>query len=180
MTTWVTSDLHFGHKNILKFCKNTRPYRDIEHMQERMISEWNARVCAQDTVYILGDVAFTQPQKAVSIMGRLNGAKILVEGNHDAELLKSHEFRNCFLEVHKYLKLNYGGTEIAMFHYPIAQWDGIHRGHLHLYGHLHGDTSGLEQYRAMDVGVDSTGEVVVGLDWVVQKLKDNKVKKHHA
>jgi hypothetical protein len=46
MRTWVTSDLHFGHKNIMKFCPVTRArFRDdVDYMNTAMVEEWNAKV----------------------------------------------------------------------------------------------------------------------------------------
>jgi calcineurin-like phosphoesterase family protein len=29
---WFTADLHFSHKNILKFCPNTRKFDSVERM----------------------------------------------------------------------------------------------------------------------------------------------------
>ena len=118
MTTWVTSDLHFGHKNIMTFCPEARSRfkLDLDYMNETMVKEWNEMIEPEDTVYILGDVAFLPAPKATSFMRRLNGRKILVEGNHDRKLLQDPEFRAEFAEVHKYLDINYNGTKVVMFH----------------------------------------------------------------
>jgi calcineurin-like phosphoesterase family protein len=182
MRTWVTSDLHFGHKNIMKFCPVTRArFRDdVSYMNNEMVNEWNARVQTEDTVYILGDVAFMSGSDAGRMINRLNGTKILIEGNHDRKTLQDATFRSAFAEVHKYLDITYNGHKIVMFHYPIAEWDQMHRGALHLYGHLHGGTSGLEKYRAFDVGMDSTGEICVSMEYVINRIKDNEIKGHHV
>jgi calcineurin-like phosphoesterase family protein len=182
MKTWITSDLHFGHKNIMTFCPVTRERfrNDVSYMTEAMIEEWNARVEPIDTVYILGDVAFMSGFDASLVMMRLNGRKILVEGNHDRKTLMDVNFRKQFAEVHQYLQINYDGHRIAMFHYPIAEWDQMHRGALHFHGHLHGGTSGLEKYRALDVGMDSTGEIVISMERAIRKIKDNEIKGHHV
>ena len=111
LKTWITSDLHFGHKNIMSFCPETRSRfrNDVSYMTEAMIEEWNARVDTADTVYILGDVAFMSGFNASLVMMRLNGVKILVEGNHDRKTLMDKNFRNAFKEVHKYLDITYDG-----------------------------------------------------------------------
>jgi len=180
--TYITSDLHFGHTNIMKFCPITRARfrNDVAYMNEAMIKEWNDMVCPEDTVYILGDVAFLPALKAAEIMRRLNGTKILVEGNHDRKLLKDEDFRSCFAEVHKYLDINHNGTKVVMFHYPIAEWDQMHRGAVHFYGHLHGGVSGLEKYRARDVGMDATGFIVQDLDLMIAQALKGEIKGHHA
>ena len=88
-TVWITSDLHFGHHNILKFEAKNRRFNSSTEMDEFMIREWNAKVRANDTVYILGDFAFCSAEEAATIARRLNGHKILVKGNHDRELATS-------------------------------------------------------------------------------------------
>lgn len=181
MKTYLTADLHFGHKNIMTFCPVTRArFRDdVEYMTEAMIKEWNDIVEPIDTVYILGDVAFLPGYKAALVMMRLNGRKILIEGNHDRKTLMDADFRGQFAEVHKYLDINYGGHNIAMFHYPIAEWDRMHRGAIHFHGHLHGGASGLEEFRAMDVGMDATGFIVVEMEDAIARTVKGKIKGHH-
>ena len=180
MKTWVTSDLHFGHANIKKFCPETRGrFRDVEHMRETMIGEWNQLVGQDDTVYILGDVAFLPAVEAVAIMHRLHGRKILIEGNHDRKLLNDPAFRACFDQVHNYLRLTHNGQLVILFHYPIAEFDQMHRGAVHLHGHLHGNTSGLEHYRVRDMGFDATGQIVMLLDDAIADALKGAIKGHH-
>ena len=180
MKTWVTSDLHFGHANIKKFCPETRGrFRDVEHMRETMIEEWNQLVGQDDTVYILGDVAFLPAAEAVAIMHRLHGRKILIEGNHDRKLLNDPAFRACFDQVHNYLRLTHNGQLVILFHYPIAEFDQMHRGAVHLHGHLHGNTSGLEHYRVRDMGYDATGQIVMLLDDAITDALKGAIKGHH-
>ena len=181
MRTWITSDLHFGHTNIMKFCPQSRARfkNDVGYMNEQMVLEWNSIVGEHDLVYILGDVAFCPAQKAAEYMRRCNGRKILVEGNHDKKALKDPTFRNCFEEVHKYLDINYGGHKIVMLHYPIAEWDQMHRGALHFHGHLHGGVSGMEKYRCRDMGMDATGMIVVEMERAIADAMTGEIKSHH-
>jgi len=181
MKTWITSDLHFGHTNIMKFCPISRAHykNDVAYMTEKMIEEWNELVGDRDTVYILGDVAFCNAADATKIMRRLNGSKILVEGNHDRKSLKDKTFHSCFSEVHKYLDINYNGTKVVMFHYPIAEWDQMHRGSVHFHGHLHGGKSGLEQYRCLDMGMDATGRIAVQMEVAIADALKGEIKAHH-
>lgn len=182
MRTYITSDLHFGHANIMKFCPQSRARfnNDVTYMNEQMVREWNAIVEPEDTVYILGDVAFLPAQKAAEYMNRLNGSKILVEGNHDRKALTDSAFRSSFKEVHKYLDVNYAGTKCVMFHYPIAEWDQMHRGAVHFHGHLHGGVSGLENFRARDMGMDATGSIVVEMERAIADAMTGEIKGHHA
>jgi calcineurin-like phosphoesterase family protein len=181
MKTWITSDLHFGHKNIMSFCPQTRARfnNDVGYMNNAMVEEWNARVDPTDLVYILGDVAFLPAPKATEYMRRLNGRKILVQGNHDRKLLQDAGFRACFEEIHHYLDITYNGTKCVMLHYPIAEWDQMHRGAVHFHGHLHGGVSGMEQYRCRDMGIDATGVIAVLMEDAIRDALTGKIKGHH-
>ena len=158
MRTWITSDLHFGHKNIMKFCPQTRARfnDDVAYMNNAMVLEWNAKVQPEDTVYILGDVAFMPASNAAQILRQLNGTKILIEGNHDHKNLRNPAFRSCFEAVHIYYEIYHNNNKVVMFHYPILEWNKMHYGSVHLFGHVHGKVSGLEPYRARDAGFDAT------------------------
>jgi len=180
--TYITSDLHFGHKNILKFCPETRGkyYGDIDYMRESMIEEWNNIVNEEDVVYILGDVCFGSAIKSAVIVNRLNGRLILVKGNHDHEIIRHNkEFRDAFDSIHDYLTIVYDGTFVVMFHYPIATFDKQHRGAVHFHGHLHGAVSGLEHYRVRDMGYDATGHLLVEMGAAIEEAMKGEIKPHH-
>ncbi len=178
MRTFVTSDLHLGHSNILKYNPATRQYADVAHMNAEIVRIWNETVCPNDTVYILGDVAFMKPKNAAEIISTLHGQKILIKGNHDSELLSNKEFRDCFAEIHSYYEMKVLGVKVCMFHFPILEWHGCHRGSVQLHGHLHGKPSGLEQYRVRDVGVDATGNIVSDLEEIVRSALNGELKTH--
>lgn len=177
---YISSDIHFGHQNILKFCPKTRPYSSIDEMDEAIIRDWNRVVTPSDLTYLLGDISYREPSHTAKIFSRLNGKKILIAGNHDEKHLKHKVFRDCFEEIHNYLELRVNKRKVVLFHYPIAEWNGMHRGSIHLYGHLHGSPSGLEEFRARDAGIDATGKVVVPLEDLVNDAITGKIKSHHG
>jgi calcineurin-like phosphoesterase family protein len=88
MTTFYTSDHHFGHANILKYEDAPRRnihggcFQSIDHMDTYLVDQWNATVSPSDTVYHLGDLAF---KYAIieTILPFLNGTISLITGNHD-------------------------------------------------------------------------------------------------
>jgi len=179
--TYITSDLHFSHKRIREFCPDTRGnFTDITHMNEEMIRMWNEIVNPEDLVYILGDVAFCSGSEAARIMARLNGRKILVKGNHDYSTLKDFNFQQSFESIHDYLEINYDGTFVVMMHYPIAEFNRMHRDNsCHFYGHLHQNKSGLEEYRIRNVGFDCTGKIVTLMEDAIADAMTGKIKGHH-
>ena len=46
---WFTSDTHFNHENILKFCN--RPFKDITEHDQKLIENWNSKISPDDTVF---------------------------------------------------------------------------------------------------------------------------------
>jgi calcineurin-like phosphoesterase family protein len=77
---YFTSDLHFYHANVLKYC--SRPFADVEEMNKALIKNWNDTVKPEDTVYCLGDFSLAaQPVQVFTPV--LNGTKYLIPGNHD-------------------------------------------------------------------------------------------------
>jgi calcineurin-like phosphoesterase family protein len=182
MKTYITSDLHWGHKNILSFCPESRArFRgDVDYMNQAMIKEWNDLITPADTTYILGDVAFLPSLKAIEVMNSLNGTKILVAGNHDRKLLNDPVFRRCFSEIHDYLEITYEGTKCILCHYPFAEWNGMHRGAVNFHGHLHGNTSGMEKYRSRDMGMDATGMIAILMEDAIKSALKGEIKGHHV
>ena len=180
MTDFVTSDIHFSHANIMKFCPESRAFNnDVTLMDETIVKNWNAKIQPEDHTYILGDVAFCNAQKASNFMRRLNGTKTLIRGNHDKKILNSSEFVDCFVAVQDYYSIVVDKVHVIMFHYPIAEWDQMHRGAVHLHGHLHGGKSGMEKYRCMDVGMDTNYCRPYTLEYVINQCLRGEIKGHH-
>lgn len=126
MTTFFTSDTHFGHKNIIRYCD--RPFGDFEQMDAKIVANWNAVVGDTDVVFHLGDVAMGASDRWDSILKSLNGYKILVVGNHDrifaGEKPRQREkwdekYHEWFDEVYdSYPKFDLGGTTVNLSHFP--------------------------------------------------------------
>lgn len=136
------SDTHFGHGNVIMY--DDRPYKDAAEMDEDMIKRWNSVVTDSDTVYILGDFCWsTKGQTIADILGKLNGSKVLIKGNHDiTKAVMSVQnvtatSKERFSGVHDYLEIKDNGTKLVMCHYPIQLWKSISHGVVHLYGHVH-------------------------------------------
>jgi calcineurin-like phosphoesterase family protein len=83
---FFTSDIHFNHTNIIKFCD--RPFKNIEQMNERIIQNINARCSAEDTLYHIGDFMFRGGHQggklsAAYFENQINPKIVHILGNHD-------------------------------------------------------------------------------------------------
>lgn len=136
-TTRFISDLHFSHKNIIRY--DDRPFGDADEMDRAMVELWNETVGKDDLTYILGDVSWAKPERTVELVSSLNGEKVLVRGNHDTDKLLVPELRRCFASVENYIDIATNGPErhIILSHYPIVFFDRCMRGAVHFYGHVH-------------------------------------------
>ena len=152
MSIFFTADLHFGHKNILKFQRHTRIGSTVDEMDEIIVSNWNSQVCDDDTVYLLGDVSFRKDAETEHLVRMLNGKIHLIKGNHDNIV---HKY--LYKSVSEYKELKIDKKHVVLFHYPIVRWNRMHYGSYHLFGHSHGSYE--HAGRAMDIGLDSRNDM---------------------
>ena len=149
--TFLVSDTHFGHMGVCRFTRNDgvtklRPWDTADEMDEAMVKAWNERVKPTDKIYHLGDVVINR--RALSIMSRLNGDKVLIRGNHD--IFRDDEYREHFRELRAYHIVN----GLILSHIPVHE-ASLGRFGCNIHGHLHAN-------RVMKArGVDArTGEIL--------------------
>lgn len=166
-TPFFTSDLHFFHENIIKFCN--RPFKNAKEMNEALVDNWNSVVTPQDVTYILGDVSFGKPDETRSIIRQLNGSKILIKGNHD----RIEDLAPVMTTITPYMRSRIQGIEVVMFHYPIESWDKQYHGAIHLHGHMHCNRL-LDPNipNRFDVGADANGYTPVSLREIRSNIVD--------
>jgi len=150
-SVFLVSDTHFGHAGVCRFThENTgvkiRPWTDPDEMDEAMVKLWNERVKPTDKIYHLGDVVINR--KALKIMSRLNGDKVLIRGNHD--IFKDEDYRQYFRELRAYHVMN----GMILSHIPVHA-DSLGRFGVNIHGHLH--TRRVKKARGVDA---RTGEVL--------------------
>ena len=160
MSIFITSDPHFNHNNIIKFCN--RPFGNIDEMNEVLIQNWNNIVKDNDEIYILGDVSLGSSKNTLKILEKLNGIKYLIRGNHEKSILSNAECRNHFEWIKDYFELKYDNKYFMLFHYAMRVWNKSHHGSIHLYGHSHDslDKGGEYNGLSMDVGMDSAYRIL--------------------
>ncbi len=145
---FYTSDLHWGHEaTCTKFTRNDgtplRPFSCAQEMDEEMIRRWNATVSPNDKVYVLGDVAMRNQH--LKTMGRVNGKKTLIRGNHD--IFDIRDYLKYFSEVHA---IRYPDTrEFVMTHIPLHPDSVRERYKYNIHGHLHANRVTIEVERTI-------------------------------
>lgn len=173
MTVWFTSDLHFGHANIIRYCG--RPFADADEMDEALIDRWNERVGASDDVIVLGDLALGRITESLALVERLHGRKQLIAGNHDrcwsghgpkAEPWVERYLDAGFEAVHQgTIALQLAGRRVLAGHFPYVgdshdedryqDHRPADRGDWLLHGHVH--ERWRQHGRMINVGSDAWG-----------------------
>lgn len=178
---FFTSDLHFGHQNIIKFCN--RPWKTTEEMDEALIENWNKVVKKDDIIFNLGDFAFAPNYRWKEILSRLNGTQYLILGNHDVIRWPGDKIMELFKGVFSQLILKIGDRAVYLNHYPFLCYGGSWRGPENavyaLSGHVHSgpvcagkdcDRLGMLFPYQYDVGVDNNNYTPVSWTEVQEKI----------
>lgn len=160
---YFTSDLHFGHYNIIKYCN--RPFKSVEDMDETIINNWNNIVKEDDNVFILGDITLSSQSVAEKYLERLKGNKYLIIGNHDM-IQKS----NMLIWEKDYCELSHKCKLFVLSHYPFLEWNGMYRGSIHLHGHQHNHSDYNKNQKCLryDVGVDANDFRPVSIEKIIR------------
>lgn len=137
------SDLHFSHRNILRY--DNRPWQNVDDMNQDMIALWNTTVQDDDLVYILGDVVWSNKyQDWENILTQLAGHKFIVKGNHDKTEILNELKKNGYIDGWSHQEVVHDpGTNgkaryVVLNHSPMPFFVNMHHDNTyHLYGHVH-------------------------------------------
>lgn len=142
-----------------------RPWDGPAEMDEALVAAWNAEVQPGDTVYHLGDVAMAR--RHIATIGRCNGIKVLIKGNHD--LFDLADYAPYFRDIR-------GSHVLAgklLTHIPVHP-ASLDRWGVNIHGHLHSERvlgiNGTPDPRYICVSVEQTGFAPVPLDVVLERL----------
>lgn len=163
---YVTSDQHFGHRNIIEY--EQRPFKDVSQMSNILIRKWNGTVSKSDKVFVLGDFSFFPFSLTHNILSCLNGHKILICGNHDKGRSANWWKRAGFDEVYRY-PIVYKRCYIFS-HEPV--YIDSSSPFINIHGHLHGQIIDNDNY--INIGVDQMEFSPVSVDSL--RKKDNEVR----
>lgn len=176
---FFTSDTHFSHENIIRFCD--RPFSNADEMNERLIENWNKTVSPDDTVFHLGDFCFGHNNILTSIRNRLNGHINLVIGNHDVRQNWNNGLVNVFDNIAHQMYISVEGQRLLLCHYPLLCYGGSYHnppvwqlfGHVHSYKGMTGQDKGRLQFcmpYQYDVGVDLNNYRPISYTEVKEKI----------
>lgn len=172
--------MHFHHKNILTFKRNDgsplRVFEDVTHMNEYIVMQHNRVVGPKDKWYCLGDVTMARNEVGLEIIGRMNGEKILIKGNHD--LAPAHQYLKYFKDIRATHQLD----GFILSHIPIhteslSRWGGCIHGHLHAnkvkrLDKYYDDTFEVDDHRYFSVCMEQLEDYTpISLEALKQKAK---------
>lgn len=194
---FFTSDLHFGHRNVIGFCN--RPYSNEKEMGENLIQNWNNTINENDIVFVLGDVFWFNDSRSIKkILNQLKGEIYIVPGNHD-DFNSYHRVDDPRIHICQDVVALWVDSEddrwtmvknyeIWLSHYPMMTWPHRENKAYQLFGHIHSKTGGrngtMDQdlplhWNQADVGCDFWDYKPVGLEQVMlyMNLKKFRIKK---
>ena len=191
---WFTSDTHYNHANI---CSATtkwtdpvtcREFKTLEHMNAHLVGNINEVVGQDDILFHLGDWSFGGFEQIEIFRNQIVCKNVhIITGNHDHHIENNRDgVQSLFSSVNKYLNLvvkyNVGtplmGEErFALMHFPIASWDNMARGAIHLHGHVHFDPSKrIGKGKMMDVGCDGNMLYPIQMQEVLRIMNKQPIK----
>ena len=195
---WFTSDTHYNHANICRATTSwkdsdavTRDFSSLERMNEELIFWINKRVGQDDILIHLGDWSFGGFESIKEFRDRIICQNVhLVLGNHDHHIQRNKDnVQSLFNSVHEYLYLEVkrpGKTKkdardrftFVCMHYPLASWNNMNNGVIHLHGHVHlPNHLRVADGKAMDVGVDGNNLEPIDLDTILRIMDKQPIAK---
>jgi len=193
---YFTSDSHYGHHNICSATTKwvdaedmTRDFESLDSMNDMLVDNINKLVGENDILFHLGDWSFGGFDNIRKFRERIACKNIhLVLGNHDHHIANNKDgVQSLFSSVNNYVFLdvrvpinkNHNDRHaFVLCHFPIASWDSMNTGVLHLHGHTHLPPHlRIAAGRAMDIGMDGNGLEPIEYTEVVNLLKDRPIRK---
>ena len=192
---FFTSDTHYNHSNICRATTKwsdadnlTRDFKSLDHMNDTLVNKINELVGENDILIHLGDWSFGGFESIEDFRNRILCKNVhLVFGNHDHHIRRNKgDIQRIFSSCQDYLHLDIRkpeGKEVMKYsmvcmHYPIASWDGMNDGVVHLHGHVHLPPDlRINEGKAMDVGVDGNDLYPISFEEIRNIMKDRPRKK---
>jgi calcineurin-like phosphoesterase family protein len=157
-------------------------------MNAHLVGNINEKVGQDDILFHLGDWSFGGFEQIEAFRNQIVCRNIhIITGNHDHHIERNKEgIQSLFSSVNKYLNLNvkwgvgtmlHGEQRFALMHFPIASWDNMARGAIHLHGHVHFEADKrIGMGKMMDVGVDGNELYPIEMHEVLRLMETQPIK----
>lgn len=169
-----TSDTHYGHANIIKYCNRPFTFPDIDEMDRVMLEGFMKADESGRTIFHMGDFVFN-PKNLLATKWRPKGEHYIILGNHDKHADQDGKYRKLYREffhtivgTSKSWKLNeliiqVEDTKCILSHEPIQY---IIDGELNIYGHHHNNMFTKPDYFTNEYGwlFGSKNHINVGVE----------------
>ena len=209
--TVAVSDLHYGHdKPFIWGPETDRGFQSADE-HDKFLEEEALRVQGKNLLF-LGDFCLTCPwKKFENFLKLFTGDIYMVWGNHNGNIKEFWNKRrdpnrrspgpnysarlfhgNYLHNLGNYAEVKWRGYNIVCFHYPILEWNKMHRGWWHLSGHVHNkyevNSPFNESQKGLDIAVDNAilwglqkrGRKEAFFDMVdIEKIMDKKQIRPH-
>jgi len=193
---FFTSDTHYNHTNICRGVskwdgsRGTRDYETLNQMNIDLQDNINMLVMEDDILIHLGDWSFGGFDRIAEFRNKLNCKNIhLFLGNHDHHILNNKDnVQDLFASVNEQRMVTIviqptTKGEVAkkyrfvMSHYPLASWQDMGQGVMHVHGHIHTPHQfKVGPGRMMDVGIDGSPDFQpYTLDQVLKLIADRPI-----
>lgn len=189
---FFTSDSHYNHTNICRGVSSwteldhTRDFNIVTEMNSALIESINESIKEDDILFHMGDWSFGGYNSIAEFRNQIKCKNIhLLLGNHDHHIENDKEgICQLFASVNNYMKLELTIYEpnlskpikqiLILSHYPIASWQDMNKGVIHLHGHTHlPSTLKIHDGRSMDIGLDGNNFQVYSLS-EINKIMENQ------
>ena len=171
--TWVISDTHFGHANIIRHAE--RPFRAVGEMDDTLVANWNETVRQGDTVYHLGDFSGPPMNRRIErIAERLHGRIVLITGNHDRVTPRMAAALTRVTGPQRLPAPGRGIPGVVLSHVPLHAAGTDEPGRMkvigNLHGHIHQRTSPTPRH--CNICVEHTGYRPIRLEEAIEHLAE--------
>ncbi len=167
--TFLISDLHLGHANIIKYCSRPFVPSDPDEMDRVLVANWNYCISQGDRVFYLGDLKYgNNARPETEYRALLNGAITFVAGNHDTISA------GTIPSVH----LTFEGQEFLLVHDP-ADASGRFSGWI-IHGHHHNNNLRAFPYidpvrKRINVSAEVIGYYPVSLQEICRTIREKVI-----
>lgn len=157
LDTWIVSDTHFGHNNIIRYCNRPADHDLI------MVGNWMAAVGEDEDVLHLGDLIFRK--SSVNVQS-LRGRKHLIKGNHDREKDSWYQAQGFEIMPRK-MFFNWNGKPVLFTHVPEVEHKGWS---VNIHGHIH--NNGYHQELELDRDKDYRNVSIEVMEYKPVRLRE--------